>query len=221
MLSSPFALTCTTDEPWCMVLMLLILSSMREVGWPREKVLLCTSLSTRVKEMVQNLNSQIIAAIVPTTNSSCYDHNSIQSYDIVSISKLILLLAPRKYFIKSLLTTSTVSLTNLGSILIFASCVLHRSPVFGNFHESEPDIIRGHCITLSIYQMQQHPLRKNRIDHRTLRGTNIFIFKCYCRPKQGSRRWEDCEECCRAPKMSVPLVLLRGTVVSSVFRRWS
>ena len=35
--------------------------------------------------------------------------------------------------LKIVLATSAVSSTNLGSILMFASCVLHRSPVFGRF----------------------------------------------------------------------------------------
>ena len=39
-----------------------------------------------------------------------------------------------------ILTTSAVSSTNLGSILIFTSCVLHRSPVFNKFHESGRNI---------------------------------------------------------------------------------
>ena len=40
-------------------------------------------------------------------------------------------------FYKIILTTSAASSTNLGSTLMFASCVLHRSPVFSKFHEKK------------------------------------------------------------------------------------
>ena len=36
-------------------------------------------------------------------------------------------------FYNFFLTLSAVSLTNFGSMVIFASCVLHRSPVFSKF----------------------------------------------------------------------------------------
>ena len=41
---------------------------------------------------------------------------------------------------RTILTTSAVSSTDLGSILIFASCVLNRSPVFSKFHKLKPNI---------------------------------------------------------------------------------
>ena len=56
---------------------------------------------------------------------------------------------------KTILTTSAVSSTNFGSIVIYASCALHRSPAFtiNNFHGSGPNI-RLHCITLHIMHDQ-------------------------------------------------------------------
>ena len=45
-----------------------------------------------------------------------------------------------RLFYKNILTASAASSTNLGSILIFASCVLYRSPVLSKFHQSKPNI---------------------------------------------------------------------------------
>ena len=42
-------------------------------------------------------------------------------------------------FYKVVLTTSAVTSTILGLILIFAGCVIHRSPVLKFFHESNPN----------------------------------------------------------------------------------
>ena len=53
-------------------------------------------------------------------------------------------------FYKIILTTSALSSTNLGSILIFASGVLHRSSVLSKFHESGPKI---RCNTWIRYNM--------------------------------------------------------------------
>ena len=43
-------------------------------------------------------------------------------------------------FYKIILTTSAASSTYVGSILIFATCVLHRSPVTSKFHGSQPNV---------------------------------------------------------------------------------
>ena len=43
-------------------------------------------------------------------------------------------------FYKNILTNSAVSSMNLGSMLIFASWVLHRSSVFSKFHKSKLDL---------------------------------------------------------------------------------
>ena len=55
---------------------------------------------------------------------------------------MVSLLPPCKRYIfcEITITTSAVSSTNLGSILIFASCVLYRSPVFSKFHKSKPNL---------------------------------------------------------------------------------
>ena len=50
---------------------------------------------------------------------------------------------------KIILTTSAVSSTNLGSILIFVRCVLYRSPASSKFHKSKLNRI-WHCIMLPI-----------------------------------------------------------------------
>ena len=47
-----------------------------------------------------------------------------------------------------------MSSTNLGSMLIFASCVLHRSLVFNIFHESGPNLRLYGIITLPIMHDQ-------------------------------------------------------------------
>ena len=51
----------------------------------------------------------------------------------------------------SISTTSAVSSTNFGSIVIFASCVLHRSPVFSKFFMGQNLIYDDVVLTYSTY----------------------------------------------------------------------
>ena len=77
-------------------------------------------------EIMSNCCTGNLVLKVPSTTQLFHHHtNNNQSSPCIATSELY----------KVILTTSAVSSTNLGPILIFASCVLYLSPVFSKFHD--------------------------------------------------------------------------------------